>query len=408
MNRIYATLDTAKLDDSRLITLLADLVRISSVNPNYADGVPELACARFIEDYLQQFGLHVCRQEVYANRPNVLARLAGKDRSRQIIFEAHMDTVSTIGMTIDPFDPKVAEGKLYGRGSCDTKGGLAAMMHAITTLAAEGIQPPCDVLLAAVIDEEYSYRGVLALCAFDEARELGQAPSPKGAVLQAKLAVIAEPTSLRLVVASKGVLRWQIETIGLAAHSSKPHLGRNAITAMARVIQALELDSAKLSDQSHPLLGSPTLNIGVIRGGVQVNFVPDRCVIEVDRRLLPGETWQAVFQHYQELMEQLMKQDPILQIAMHSPMLTDLPLNCPVDCPEVQQLSKLLRSMDLDGQPIGVPFGSDASKLAAINIPSIIFGPGSIDQAHAAIEFVDCDQVKVAARFYREVMLSQW
>lgn len=406
MNRIYATLDTAKPNDSQLITLLADLVRISSVNPNYADGVPELACARFIEGYLQHFGLQVWRQEVYADRPNVLARLAGKDRSRQIVFEAHIDTVSTIGMTIDPFDPRVEDGKLYGRGSCDTKGGLAAMMHAITTLAAEDIEPPCDVLLAAVIDEEYSYRGVLALCAGDEARQLGQAPT--GTVLQAKLAVIAEPTSLRLVVASKGVLRWQIETIGLAAHSSKPHLGRNSITAMARVIQALEHDSAKLSDQSHPLLGSPTLNIGVIRGGVQVNFVPDRCVIEVDRRLLPGETWQGAFQHYQDLMDWLMNEDPALQIVMHSPMLTDLPLNCPVDCPEVQQLSKLMRSMDLDGQPIGVPFGSDASKLAAITIPSIIFGPGSIDQAHAAVEFVDCNQVEVAARFYREVMLSQW
>ncbi|MFO0942876.1 MAG: M20 family metallopeptidase [Pirellulales bacterium] len=408
-------------DDSELIELLADLVRIRSVNPNYADGVPELACAEFVEQYLRGAGLEVWRQEVFENRPNILARLPGRDRQRQIIFEAHMDTVSTQGMTIDPFQPTIELGRLFGRGSCDTKAGLAAMMHAICGLARAGIQPPCDILLAATIDEEYSYRGVLALCAgehwqastdssstslasLSDPTDFIQAAASSG--LRGQLAVIAEPTSLRLVVASKGVLRWQIETIGLAAHSSKPHLGRNAITAMSRVIQALEKDSDELTQSRHPLLGSPTLNIGVIRGGVQVNFVPDRCVIEVDRRLIPGETWRTAFDHYQRLMDELMRQVPSLNIVMHPPMLTDWPLDCPTDSPQVQHLSAILGQMQLDGQPIGVPFGSDASKLAAIGIPSVIYGPGSIDQAHAAVEFVDCQQVIIAAEFYRRVMLS--
>lgn len=395
-------------DDSRpeVLGLLADLVRINSVNPNYADGVPELACAEYIEGYFRRNNIEVWRQEVLPGRPNVLARLPGKRNDRRVVFEAHMDTVSTQGMTIAPLDPQIRDGKLFGRGACDTKAGLAAMMQAMTHLAREGHQPPCEIILAATIDEEYSYRGVLAVCQGIEDHRQEQAPI--GDTLQAQLAVVAEPTGLRLVVASKGVLRWKIETIGKTAHSSKPHLGRNAIEAMARVIQTLQADAERLQQDQHPLLGCPTVNIGVIQGGIQVNLVPDRCSIEVDRRLLPGETWQAVYDTYRRLMDGLTQEHPDCEVIMQPPMLTDLPLDCPVDQPAVQQLRTILGSMNLDAQAIGVPFGSDASKFAAIGIPSVIFGPGSIDQAHAAVEYVDCDQVLLATEAYRWMMLSQW
>ncbi|MBX3420955.1 MAG: M20 family metallopeptidase [Pirellulaceae bacterium] len=390
-------------DSTEVLQLLANLVRINSVNPNYADGTPELACAQFVESHLAKQGIQVWRQEVFSDRPNVLARLPGQNTNRRIVFEAHLDTVSTQGMTIPPLEPTIRDGKLYGRGACDTKAGLAAMIQAVIDLHRQGIQPPCDILLAATIDEEYSYRGVLALCDGMEARTCDQPPI--GTPLEAALAVVAEPTELRLVVASKGVLRWKIETIGQAAHSSKPHLGRNAIVAMSRVIEALQADAPQLTATEHPLLGSPTLNIGVIQGGVQVNFVPDRCTIEIDRRLIPGETWQTVYQYYQAIMDKLLASDPALGIVMQPPMLTDWPLDCPVDHPMVGQLSSLLESLRLDGQPLGVPFGSDASKLARLEIPSVILGPGSIDQAHAAVEFVDCQQVIQAVDVYRQIML---
>ena len=134
-------------------------------------------------------------------------------------------------MTIDPFDPVVRDGRMYGRGSCDTKGGMAAMMHALASLADEAVIPPCDVWFAAAIDEEFSYRGVVALCQD----------------LQADAAIVAEPTMLRAVVASKGLVRWKIETVGKAAHSAKPHLGVNAIEHMALVITALQQDSHRTS-----------------------------------------------------------------------------------------------------------------------------------------------------------------
>jgi len=389
---------------SSVIELLASLVGIPSVNPSYEGGVPETACADFVEAHLGSFGIQTWRQYVFPDRPNILALIPGKDRSRRIVLEAHMDTVSIQGMSIPAFEPTVKDGRLFGRGSCDTKGGLAAMMQAMVSLQQESLQPPQDILLAAVVDEEYSYRGVVALCDGMEPRVPGQVASE--VPLKAELAVVAEPTDLRMVVASKGVLRWKIETIGQAAHSSKPHLGKNAIVAMARVVDLLQKDATRLEAIRHPLLGCATLNIGKIVGGVQVNFVPDRCVIELDRRLLPGETWEAAFQYYHQLLDSIRQQDPAVGIRMHPPMLTDLPLDSSPEQPAIQKVARALQSLGLDACPLGVPFGSDASKLAAIGIPSVIFGPGSIDQAHAAVEYVECAQVEKAVDVYRRIMLS--
>jgi acetylornithine deacetylase/succinyl-diaminopimelate desuccinylase family protein len=391
---------------SPVVQLLAELVRISSVNPNYADGVPERQAAEFIEGYLAQNGIESWRQEIFPDRFNVLARIPGCHSDRRIVFEAHIDTVSALGMSIAAFSPQIEGGRLYGRGACDTKAGLAAMLTALVSLKRDQITPPGEILLAATIDEEFSYRGVLALCEGLESRKLGDTPA--GKPLQARLAVVAEPTELRLVTASKGVLRWKVETIGRAAHSSKPELGQNAIVAMARLIQALELDAQRLCQQRHPLLGSPTLNIGVIQGGVQVNLVPDRCTIEIDRRLIPPESWQAVYRDYAKLIDELMTTEATVRIQMQPPMLTDLPLEVSQDAAVLNRLSEILHSMNLDGGQIGVPFGSDASKLAAVGIPSVILGPGSIDQAHTADEFVDCQQVVNAVELYRRIMLSEW
>lgn len=388
---------------SDVIELLAKLVSIPSVNPSYEGGVPEAQCADFVEDYLRRAGIETWRQYVFPDRPNVLALLPGLDRSKRVVMEAHMDTVSTEGMTIPAFLPTIKDEKLFGRGACDTKGGLAAMMQAMVSLQNDSVVPPQDVLLAAVVDEEYSYRGVAQLC--DGIQPL---PADHGSAripLEAQLAVVAEPTDLQMVVASKGVLRWKIETLGRSAHSSKPHLGKNAIVAMARVVDLLQRDAVNLQQNRHPLLDCATLNIGKIHGGVQVNFVPDRCVIELDRRLLPGESWQEVFAYYDRLLQELRHQNPSIGCVMHEPMLTDLPLDTSPQQPAIRQVAQVLERMGLDAQPVGVPFGSDASKLSAIGIPSIILGPGSIDQAHAAVEYVDCSQVQQAEKLYRQIML---
>ncbi len=370
---------------SPVIATLADLVRINSVNPAYEGGVSEAAMAAYFRAFFEARGLETWEQEVFPGRPNAMVRLPGRDPNRRIVLEAHTDTVSVKGMTIPPFEPTIDAGRLHGRGACDTKAGLAGMMHAVASLKKEGFTPPCEVWLVAAVDEEFSYRGVVKLC--------------EGLTGQA--AIVAEPTELRLVVASKGVLRWRICVQGRAAHSSKPHLGVNAINHMARLVLALEEDHQRLAGQVHPMLGPATCNVGVIHGGVQVNFVPDTCAIEIDRRLLPGEKVDAVLSHYQRLLDDLSLRHPGFVATMEPPMLTDEALDTPIASPPAQLAAELLRELGLNGEPCGVPFGSDASKLSRQGLPSLVFGPGSIDRAHAAVEYVEIDQVLSAFEFYR-------
>ena len=367
-----------------VLGLLADLIRINSVNPSYEGGQPESGIVNYLHEYFRSNSIETWQQEAFPGRPNLIARLPGQDSSRRLVFEAHTDTVSVGNMTIPPFDPVISEGRLYGRGSCDTKAGLAAMAHAITSLKRAEIVPPCEIWVVAAADEEFSFGGVRRLLAG----------------LQATAAVVSEPTQMRVAIASKGVLRWRIQCRGKAAHSSKPQNGINAITNMARVILALEEDGGRLQSTSHPLLGNATLNVGIIEGGRQVNVVPDLCTIDLDRRLLPGETIPEVLAHYRSLL------DPGLDAHFETPMLEDEALETSCETDLVQCALRVCQELGLNSTPLGVPFGTDASKFSRAGIPSIICGPGSIDLAHGAIEFVEISQVEQAAEFYRRLMLA--
>jgi acetylornithine deacetylase/succinyl-diaminopimelate desuccinylase family protein len=369
---------------------LAELVRIGSVNPAYEGGVSEAAVASYVREFFAARGIEATEQEVLPGRANLLARLPGSDPGRRIVLEAHMDTAGISGMAGDPFEPAIRDGRMYGRGSCDTKAGLAAMMHAVASVKADGIVPRCEVLLAAAIDEEFSFQGVLKL------RE----------GLTADAAIVAEPTSLRLVSATKGVLRFRVRTAGKAAHSSKPHLGVNAVNYMARVVTALEEHAGLLDQRRHPMLGPATFNTGLISGGTQINIVPEACTIEIDRRLLPGESPRQVWQDYRAFLQSLSTCVPGLQVEAEEPMMEDLPLETASSEAVVAVASRALGDVGLNPEPAGVPYGSDASKLSAVGIPSIVFGPGSIDQAHAAVEFVDCEEVRLAERFFRQFIMS--
>lgn len=376
-----------------VIDTLAGLVRIDSVNPEW-QGPGERAAATEVRRFFEAAGIETWEVEALPGRPNVLARLPGRDASRRVILEAHLDTVSVADMTIPPFEPVIREGKLYGRGACDVKAGLAAMMHALRDIHRSGEPPPCDVLLAAVIDEEHAYRGVLSLI-----ETLAGGPRPVAAI-------VAEPTELRVIRANKGVLRWRIATRGRSAHSSKPHLGVNAITAMATVIRALVADEARLAGRSHPLVGPATCSIGLIEGGAQVNFVPEHCRITLDRRLLPGETAAGVLAECEALLDRVRAEHPGLDVRVEPPHLADEAMETPADSAVVVTASRVLAELGLDPEPAGVPFGCDCTKLSRAGIPSLIFGPGSIDRAHGAVEYVEIDQVETALAFYRRFLLS--
>jgi acetylornithine deacetylase/succinyl-diaminopimelate desuccinylase family protein len=374
---------------SGLRKTLSDLVRINSVNPAYAGGRPEGEIQEYVKEFFISNGLDASVQPVMPGRDNIVARLKGRNGLPPIVFEAHSDTAGIEGMDT-PFNPEIRDGRMYGRGTCDTKAGLAAMMWAVADLRKSGIVPKSEVWVVSAVDEEHSYQGVLKL------REN----------LKAAAAVVAEPTEMRLVVASKGCVRARIRVFGRAAHSSKPELGVNAITQMARVLQELENECVRLATRRHLFVGSPTMSVGLIEGGTQVNMVPAACTIVFDRRLIPGEDPDAAVAEYREMLRKLQAGHSNLKIEMEEPMMKDWPLDTPVSSSIVECVSEILRVSSMESAPCGVPFGSDASKLAQVNIPSIILGPGSIDHAHAADEHVELEQVEKAFEVYRKIMLE--
>lgn len=373
---------------SNLIQTLANLIRIGSVNSAYEPQSSESEIQEWILGFFRDRGIPTCAQEVLPGRSNVIAKLPGKNPARRIVFEAHCDTAGVDGMSIPPFDPQIRNGRIYGRGACDTKAGLAAMLLALTDLKKSRSEPCCEVWAVSAVDEEHAFRGVLKL----------------RKNLQAAAAVVSEPTEMKLTIASKGCLRWRITVNGKAAHSSKPGLGANAIEHMAHVVRVLEEHRTSLKRIRHPLVGSPTLNVGLIQGGTQVNVVPNSCWIEVDRRLVPGEEPEQVLEDYRELLASLRTPHPGIEVVMEPAGLQDDPLETPADCAIASRTAEVLTEMGLDARPQGVPFGSDASKLAKAGIPSIILGPGNIEQAHTADEFVEIEQVERAFEVYRQLM----
>ena len=274
---------------SELTSLLGTMVGIPSVNPRDGALPAEKDLAEFVGDWLGVEGLQVEIEEVLPGRPNVIARLPGRAERTEhaLLLETHLDTVEAEGMTVPAFDGVVSGGRMSGRGSCDAKGSLAAFMLAMRSLTRSGFTPPHDVVLAAVMGEEYQALGAAHLM------ESG---------LQAAGAVVGEPTGLRAVTASQGVLRFEVRTLGRSAHSSRPDEGVNAIELMTSVIEQLRQVGSTLVD-AHPLVGAPSHSITMIRGGSGTNIVPHECVIHVNRRLVPGEVPTAVWETYRSLLE---------------------------------------------------------------------------------------------------------
>jgi acetylornithine deacetylase len=380
------------VDREHVINVLSDLVAIESINPSMKGAKnTEAVIGNYIFDYLRALGMEVQRDEALPGRPNILGRLAGADSRRRLLFEAHLDTMPVEGMEIDPFHPKIEEGRLYGRGACDDKASIAAMLCALKAAKEQG-RPKADIYFLGSVDEEYTFKGILHFL--------------KGG-FRAQGAVAGEPTELDLVIAHKGMVRWRIVVTGKAAHSSKPKEGINAITKMARIIDRIEEEmQPRLSQISHPLVGPPTLSIGKIEGGIQINIVPDRCVIELDRRLNPGEDPDLVLASFEELLGEMRGRDLELQVAMETPFLVDYPLETR-ETEEVADVAKAAIAEVLGKVMVkGVPYGTDGSKTARAGIPTIVLGPGSIDQAHTASEFVEMDQVVKATEIYARMMLA--
>jgi acetylornithine deacetylase len=293
--------------------------------------------------------------------------------------------MDTVDGTDEQFVPRTHAGRLYGRGACDTKGSAAAMMTALCRLAASRKRPAeTEIVFAGLIDEEHAQAGSRAL-------------TRNG--FQAALAVIGEPTRLKVVTAHKGSLWVRLETRGKSAHGSRPELGRNAIHDMARIIKLLETEyAAALSRRRHPLLGTATVNVGIINGGIQPNIVPDRCSLTLDRRTLPGETQATVWRELAELLR-LNKLQGFLADDKAAPCL---PMETDPSLPLVARFLKTVRQRE----PAGVHYFCDAANLSAAGIPSVVFGPGDIAQGHTADEWIEVAAVERAAALLFEFLAS--
>jgi len=303
-----------------------------------------------------------------------------------------MDPVTLEPMP-DALVPRLSGGRLFGRGTCDTKGSLAAMLYALKLLKEHAAGQHASVLLAATIDEEVAFRGVLALV------EAG---------LAAHAAIVGEPTSLVPVIAHKGCVRWRIRTHGRAAHTSKAQEGNNAIYQMVEVIRCLrEILEPRLAQRIHPLAGTPTLCVSVIHGGLQVNMVPQECAIEIDRRTVPGETQAQVLAEVDQALDEVRGREPTFAIEREAPSVVDWPLDTPADSAIAR--AGLAACCAIRGSAAlgAVPYGSDGSKLSVLGgIPAIVLGPGDIAQAHTADEWVPVTEVVQAAEIYAQAAVE--
>jgi acetylornithine deacetylase/succinyl-diaminopimelate desuccinylase len=376
------------------IRLLRDLVRAPS-HPGVAR--QEEPVARLLAAFLDRRGLEVSLDEVRPGRPNLIARLRGGGSGRALVLCGHTDTVppNTV-MTIDPFAAEIRDGRVYGRGACDMKGALAAMAAALAGLSDSRTRPAGDVLLAAVVDEEMGSLGAEALVRSG---------------FRADGCVVGEPTGNEVAIGHRGVDWIEVELTGRAAHGGRPADGVSAILAAARLVRLLDEElRPALGRRAHPLMGAPSLNVGVIHGGDQPNIVPARCVVRIDRRWVPGETVEGIYAEVAGLVEEVRREAPGLlsEIRRAEGCLATMP-HSPLDTPAGHPLVECALAVRRDHgarepKPVAFPAWSDAALLAnEAGIPAIVMGPGDLAQAHSADEWVSAAQVEEAAIQYAAV-----
>ena len=355
--------------------LLRELIALPSVNPAFLPPDDPNAGEQRVADFLcaiaGRAGLDVEFRSVHGKRSNLLAtyRPTSKLR-RRIVLAPHMDTVGAPGAV---FTPRLKGNRLYGRGACDTKGSIAVMMSALLELVESRQRPTrTEIVFAGLIDEESLQAGSRALAA---------------SRFEADLAIVGEPTRCKVVTAHKGAVWLKLETHGKAAHAARPELGRNAVYEMARICTLLETQYAtQLVKREHPLLGHGTINVGAIQAGKQPNIVPNQCSALIDRRTLPRETNASVIRELRTLFGAHALSASFSSIHPHPcPALETNPAH-----PLVRQFMVHTRQRT----PEGVTFFSDAAVLASGGIPSVLFGPGDIAQAHTPDEWIEVSQLE--------------
>ncbi len=380
------------VDPDRLVTDLSRMIEIPSVNPLDDParlGFRELEMGAFCLDRMSDLGMQVGSREVAPGRPNVWGVLKGERGERSLMLCSHLDTVGTEGYP-EALRAKLADGRVYGRGACDMKAGIAAYLEVVRVIREAGIKLRGDLVISGLADEEHLMLG---------SHDLGESGP------WADYGIIGEPSDLVICPAHKGQLGFRIQTLGKAVHSSRPETEINAIDAMARVIEAFRVYSDDLMTRDpHPLCGHARSGPAVIRGGTVVSTVPDFCELEIDRRTLPGETSEAVIREYRELLDDLGKTLIGFRYEIAGPTLDVAPLDIPLDSLIVRSVIEGYGSVLGVKPDISAFFGgTDAPNLG---FPTVIFGPGGIAQAHTTNEFIEIEDMVIATKVYLRTVLD--
>ncbi len=374
--------------DARALTRA--LVEIDSRNPSLVPGGPgERACALLLRDVLDAWGYRTELREAAPGRPNLVARIGSASSGRSLMFNGHLDVVGVEGMIHPPFQPGERDGRLYGRGSADMKGGIAAMCAAAYAAANSGLAG--EIVIAAVVDEEYESLGTRALM------EQG---------VRADACIVTEPTQLAIMPAHRGFVWLDVEVTGRAAHGSRWDIGVDAIRHAGLLLAELDrIDSEVLPAREHPLLGRASLHASLIQGGTGYSTYPDRCMLGVERRTIPGETTADVAAEMERACEVVRARRPTFQARVQVGGAQG-PSDVSVDAPLVVALGKALRE---SGEPVrveGMSAWTDAAILNAAGIPAVCFGPGDISLAHAAEEYIPLKEIDRAKDVLSALALS--
>lgn len=379
-----------KFTENEVYQLASELIKI----PSYTGlAEQEKQIATFIYNFFKNENIQVEFQKPLENRPNVIATLKGNGNGRSLMLTGHMDTVPPYNMINSPLSGDISNGRLYGRGACDMKGALACMIGAVTAIKRSGIALDGDLVFAGVINEEQKSEGTEYI--------VTNGPHTDAAI-------VGEPSGLQIAAGHRGLEWIEIDIIGKTTHGGTPHEGINAISKAAKLITRIENDLVpKFKERRHPLIGDPLLNFGVIEGGDQPSSVAGRCKIFIDRRWTPLESFDLIMNELQALISDLKKEDKDFNAQAKryfadSNMMLHKPLEINLDHPVIKSLKKgISSSIGKDPEIISFLAWTDASLLSNYaQIPSVVFGPGNLKNAHSEDEFVELTQLRSAYESY--------
>jgi acetylornithine deacetylase len=379
------------IDDQLALTLLAELVAIESVNSTLVPGAcGEQRAAEHVQKFLRAHGIAAAVEEAAPGRPNAVATIGPQNAKPALMLVAHIDTVGA-GDMHDPFTPRIRDGKMYGRGALDIKSGVAAMCAAAAAIAEEGARLARPFTIAAVVDEECNSLGTQALLRRGHAAEA---------------AIVLEPTDLQLVIAHKGYAWFEIVTHGRAAHGSLPREGRDAIRMMGGVLVALDEMEKKLAARPpHPRLGKASLHASLISGGQELSSYPAKCRLQLERRMLPGETEANVEAELRALLAQLEKQDAQFAATLRTGLGSRPAYEIAEDSLLVKRASAAIHRACGACELASMAAWTDTALLTAAGIPGVVFGPAGRG-LHGADEYVEIDSVAKCAAALREIILE--